>query len=107
MRVGFILTRTFTQEGFKSFQKFINVYIGKDEIIVYLIGNGVYCARRDHIQTNYIQSILKHANIYAFYDDLQARGISSEQLESGIKIFYKYQDMIIDMMENLDQVLCF
>lgn len=107
MHVGFILTKTPSQEGFQSFIKFINIYLGKNDVSVYLLGNGVYCARNGHVKSSQIREILQKARIHAYQGDLLARGIKNEQLIPGIEPFESYKTLILTIMEETDQMLSF
>ena len=105
MHIGFILTKTPSEEGFNTFIKLLSVYLGKEDISVYLIGNGVYTARDGSFKAPDILEILKKARVYASHDDLNARGIKDEQLIRGIKIFKSYDALVLDMMEKMDQII--
>jgi sulfur relay protein TusB/DsrH len=106
MHVGFILTKTPVEEGFRTFLKFINIY-REDQVSIYLLGNGVYCGREGHSESKTIKEILTNSRIYTCLDDIKARGISDNHLINGVKTFESYDDMVIDIMENMDQVMCF
>jgi sulfur relay protein TusB/DsrH len=105
MHIGFILTKTPSEEGFNIFLKLLSVYIGKEDISIYLIGNGVYTARDGSFRAPDILEILKKARVYASHDDLKARGIKVEQLIRGIEIFESYEILVLDMMEKMDQII--
>jgi len=107
MRMGFILTKTPGEQGFQSFLKFIDIYLGKAALSIYLLGNGVYFARNGHHELAKFHTILNQARIIASLDDLQARGIKKEQLISGVETFENYDDFVLFLMEDLDQVLSF
>ncbi|AXV37629.1 MAG: sulfurtransferase complex subunit TusB [Methanobacteriaceae archaeon] len=107
MRIGFILTKTPSEEGFCTFIKFIKVYIDKEDINVYLLTNGVYCAKRKHLHSDLIQKLLKNCRIFAYLPDLTARGISENQLINGIQVIDSYDEIIVDIMEEMDQILSF
>jgi sulfur relay protein TusB/DsrH len=105
MHIGFILTKTSSEEGFNTFIKFINVYLGKEDISVYFMGNGVYNAREGSFRAPDILNILKMARVYASHDDLKARGIKEEQLIKGIETFESYENLVLDIMEKMDQII--
>jgi sulfur relay protein TusB/DsrH len=111
MHVGFILTKTPAEEGFNTFMKFLKIYIGNDDVTIYLLGNGVYCFIAKHSKSHAVMSILNDSNntskIYACLDDLKARGISVDRLTKDVDSFVSYDEMVIDIMENLDQILSF
>ena len=107
MQVGIIITKTPAEEGFSTFLKFTSLYMGKEEISIYFIGNGVFSARKGHLKEDEIKKMMKNSLIYAYSDDLKARGISEGDLIEGIETFQSYDVMIIDIMENKDQVLSF
>jgi sulfur relay protein TusB/DsrH len=107
MHIGFILTKTPAEESFKSFLKFVNLYAGEDKISVYLLGNGVFCARKGHLNQAEIGKLARDSKVYVYLDDLMARGIDKTDLINGIIIFDNYDDLVIALMENLDQILSF
>ena len=102
MHIGFILTKSPSEQGFNSFLKLTELFQGKNHLSVYLVGNGVYCARKDNIK-----NIISNSKIYANSDDLKARGIAIEHLIKGIIPFSHYDQMVIDIMESFDQILSF
>lgn len=106
MQIGIILTKTPAEQGFNTFLKFASVYT-KDELSIYFIGNGVFSARKGHLKENEIKKLMINSSIYAYSDDLKARGITEADLIEGIKPFKSYDDLVIDIMENKDQVLSF
>lgn len=107
MHVGFILTKSPSEQGFKTFFKFACLYLDKDQLSIYLVGNGVYCARKNHIASDKVKKLLKSSKIYANSNDLKARGIQEEQLINGVIRFYHYDQMVIDILKNFDQILSF
>jgi len=111
MQVGFILTKTPAEEGFNTFLKFLKIYSGNDEVIIYLIGNGVYCFRAGHSKSEMVMNILADSNkdskVYACLDDLKARGLSFNSLVKGVEPLMSYDEMVIDIMEKMDQVFSF
>jgi len=111
MHVGFILTKTPAEEGFNTFLKFLKIYIGSDEVSIYLLGNGVYSFMAKHSKSNTLMGIIKDSNrntrVYASLDDLKARGISADSLAKNVDSFVSYDEMVLDIMENMDQVLSF
>lgn len=106
MQIGIILTKTPAEQGFSTFLKFASVY-RKDELSIYFIGNGVFSARKGHLKENEIKELLTNSSIYAYSDDLNARGITEKDLIEGIRIFESYDDLVTDIMENKDQILSF
>ena len=107
MQIGIILTKTPAEIGFNTFLKFASLYGDKEELSIYFIGNGVFSARKGHLKEDEIKNLLENSTIYAYLDDLKARGISEEDLIEGIRTFESYGDMIVDIMENTDQILSF
>lgn len=107
MHIGFILTKTPAEEGFNTFLEFVSLYLGKERISIYLLGNGVFCARKGHSKQDEIENLIGCAKIYANSSDLMARGISEENLIEGIKSISGYDGLVVDIMENFDQVLSF
>mgnify|MGYP005852340989 CR=1 FL=1 len=107
MLIGFIVTKTPLEEGFCTFIKFIDIYIGKEDVKVYLLSNGVYIAKNNHLYSDHIRKLLKNCNIIAYLPDLRARGIDKTQLIEGIQLINNYDDIVIDIMENMGQILSF
>lgn len=111
MHIGFILTKTPAEEGYNTFLKFLRFHVDKDDISIYLIGNGVYSFRKGHPKASVIMKLLdesdKTSKIFACVDDLKARGIKINSLTKGVKPFDNYDEMVLDVMENMDQVLSF
>lgn len=111
MHVGFILTKTPAEEGFNTFLKFLMIYIKNNDVSIYLLGNGVYCFREGYSKSEMVMDILKDSNksfkIYASLDDLNARGIIVKNLIKDVETILTYDEMVVDMMENVDQILSF
>lgn len=111
MNLGFILTKTPAEEGYNTFIKFLKLYSQTDDIIIYLIGNGVYNFRKGHYPSNAVMNLIENSKksmkIYSCLDDLKARGISVETLLKGVMAFETYDSMVVDIMENMDQVYTF
>ena len=107
MHMGFILTKTYAQESYQTFLKFLNVYLQKNDVSIFLLGNGVYCAKNGHTDSNIFLRILEKGRIHACWDDLQARGVGREQLIPGVETFENYETMVLSLMEDVDQVLSF
>lgn len=107
MRVGYIVTKTPAENGFNTFMQFLKVYMKKEEVYVYLIGDGVYCARKGHQQSVKIQKIIENGRLYALSEDLEARGISPGQTFPGTEIIPGYPELVVAIMEDMDQVLTF
>jgi len=45
-------------------------------------------------------------NVYVCRDDLKARGLNCD-VHVNFEQFIKYDDMVFDIMENIDQIMCF
>lgn len=106
MHIGFILTKSPSEHGFKTFIDYSKIYITNDQISIYLIGNGVYCARKNFFNPD-LEMIFKNSKSYVFYNDLKARGIENEQIKDSLILFSHYSNMITDIMENFNQVISF
>jgi len=106
MHIGFILTKSPLDQGFKTFVDFSKLYINNDEISIYLVGNGVYCARKNGSNPN-VETLLKNSKVHVSGHDLKARGIGEDQIIDGLMVFNHYEDIVIDVMENFDQVVSF
>jgi tRNA 2-thiouridine synthesizing protein B len=106
MHTGFILTKSPSEQGFRTFIDFSKVYINNDKISIYLVGNGVYCARKSYINPN-LDVLFESSEVYVSGNDLKARGIEDEKIKDGLIVFSRYDDMVIDVMENLNQVVSF
>lgn len=106
MHIGFILTKSTSEPGFKTFIDFSKLYINNDQISIYLVGNGVYCARKDYSNSD-LEMIFESSTIYVYKNDLKARGIEEEQIKDVLIVFSKYDDMVTDVMENFNQAVSF
>lgn len=106
MQIGFILTKSPSEQGFNTFIDFSKLYINNDQISIYLIGNGVYCARKSYSNPD-LKTLFKNSKVHVSGSDLKARGIADEQINDDIIVFSQYDNMIIDVMENLNQVVSF
>ncbi|NYB51330.1 MAG: sulfur relay protein DsrH [Methanobacteriaceae archaeon] len=106
MRIGFILTKSPSELGFRTFIDFSKLYANNDQISIYLVGNGVYCARKRCSHPD-LETILNNSEVHVSGDDLKARGIEEEQIKDGLILFSKYDDMVRNIMENFNQVVSF
>jgi tRNA 2-thiouridine synthesizing protein B len=107
MHIGLILTKTPAEEGFQTFIQFANMYQGNDEVTIYMVGNGVFSARKGHLNEDLISNLLENSIIYANSDDLKARGIKEEDLIEGINSIEGYDNLVVNIMEKFDQILSF
>lgn len=107
MRIGFILTKTPAEDGFNTFMEFLNLYLEKEDVKVYLVGNGVYCARQGHQKSRQMRNIIERGQLHALETDLQARGIFPKQTLPGTKIMPSYRELVHAIMEDIDQILSF
>lgn len=106
MHIGFILTKSPSDQGFRTFIDYSQLYINNDQISIYLVGNGVYCARKSYNNPD-LELLFKSSKVYISFNDLKARGIENEQINDGLILFSHYEDMVIDIMENFNQVVSF
>lgn len=106
MHIGFILTKSPSEQGFKTFIDFSQVYVNNDQISIYLVGNGVYCARESYSNPD-IEVLFKKTKVHVSSDDLKARGIETELIKDGLVLFSNYDDLVRDIMENFNQVVSF
>ena len=106
MHIGFILTKSPSEQGFKTFIDYSQLYINNDQISIYLLGSGVYCARKSYFNPD-LELLLKNSKVYVSSNDLKARGIENEKIKEGLVMFSQYDDIIIDIMENSNQVVSF
>ncbi|EKF86211.1 DsrH/TusB family sulfur metabolism protein [Methanobacterium formicicum] len=106
MNIGFILTKSPSEQGFKTFMDFTQLYIHNDQISIYLVGNGVYAARENYLNPD-MERLFKNSKVYVYGDDLKARGIEDRQLKEGLMVFSEYDDLVVDVMENFHQVVSF
>lgn len=107
MHVGLILTKTPAEEGFKTFLEFANIYHGREKASIYFIGNGVFSARKGHLNQGEIEKLTENTQIYANSEDLKARGIEEDDLIDGIMLIEGYDDLVVNIMEEFDQILSF
>lgn len=106
MHIGFILTKSPSEQGFKTFIDFSQVYVNNDQISIYLVGNGVYCARESYFNPD-LEMLFKSSKVYVSSDDLKARGIETELIKDSLVLFSNYDDLVRDIMENFNQVVSF
>ena len=106
MHIGFILTKSPSEQGFKTFIDYSQLYINNDQISIYLLGSGVYCARKSYFNPD-LEILLKNSKVYVASNDLKARGLENEEIKEEFVMFSEYDDMIIDIMENSNQVVSF
>lgn len=106
MSVAVILTKSPSEQGFQTFMDFAQLYAHNDQISIYLVGNGVYCARKNY-QNHDLERLFKNSKVYVYGDDLKARGIEDRQLKEGLMVFHQYDDLVMDVMENFHQVVSF
>jgi len=106
MSIGVILTKSPSEQGFQTFMDFTQLYIHNDQISIYLVGNGVYGARKNY-QNPDLGMVFKNSKVYVSGNDLKARGIEDGQVKEGLMMFHQYDDLVIDIMENFDQVVSF
>lgn len=79
------------------------------EVVIYLIGDGVLCAKRNqtghmghHVQT----ALAKGVEVVASRDDLLARGLAETQVEPGVEMVEDIEGRIVtDVMEHADRVI--
>ena len=110
MKIGFILTKTPSEEGFKTFLRFLEIYIKNEDVSIYLLGNGVYGFIEGQSKSQKLMSILgdfKPSKVYACLDDLNARGLKDNKLIRHVESFDTYDEIVQDIMENMDQVFSF
>jgi sulfur relay protein TusB/DsrH len=80
-----------------------------DEVMVYLIGDGVLCAKKG--QKGFVGENLKSAlengvTIKASENDLSARALSPDHVEPGVEIVGDIEsELVVDVMENADRVI--
>ncbi|UTB32778.1 MAG: sulfur relay protein DsrH [Methanobacterium sp. ERen5] len=106
MKIGFILTKSPSEQGFKTFIDYSQLYINNDQISIYLVGSGVYCSRKSYFNSD-LDKLFENSNVYVSFNDLKTRGIEKDQIKDGLTLFSQYDDMINDIMENLNQVVSF
>ncbi len=105
MHIGFILSKSPSEQGFMTFIDFSKLYINNDQISIYLVGNGVYCARKSYSNPD-LEVLFKSSKVYVSGNDLKARGIE-DQIKEDFVVFSQYDNMVIDVMENFNQVVSF
>jgi tRNA 2-thiouridine synthesizing protein B len=105
MQIGFILTKSPSEQGFQTFMDFAQLHVSNDNISLYLVGNGVYSATKNY-QNPDLEGIFKNSKVYVYGNDLKARGIEG-QIKDGINVFEQYDHLVRDVMENFDQVISF
>lgn len=107
MRIAFIITKTPQDKGFSSFTKLLHLYQKSHNLVIYLLGNGVYCATHGHIHTDLMHKMAQKHEVLACQTDLLSRGIDKQHLIKGVGFFTDYDDLVEDLMEEIDQVFSF
>jgi len=109
MRICLLLMRTPSSD--EDAERMLGILRGAKaqgtEIAVYLLGDGVLCARKG--QTGYVGLNLGNApektTVSASARDLRARGISEGDLEPGVEIIEDLEGVFIeDVMERAERV---
>jgi sulfur relay protein TusB/DsrH len=76
---------------------------------IYLLGDGVYYAKKGqqgHVGTTLRHALQKGAEINAKKQDLLARALSPEQVESDVNILDDFEGVFVDdIMETADRVI--
>jgi tRNA 2-thiouridine synthesizing protein B len=85
---------------------FAQLYTYNDQISIYLVGNGVYGARKNY-QNPDLKRVFKNSKVYVYSDDMKARGIEYGELKEGLMVFHQYDDLVMEVMENFHQVVSF
>jgi tRNA 2-thiouridine synthesizing protein B len=49
----------------------------------------------------------KNSRVHVYGNDLNARGIQDGQIKDGLTVFEHYDNLVMDIMENFDQVVSF
>jgi sulfur relay protein TusB/DsrH len=79
------------------------------EVSVYLLGDGVLYAKKDRtgFPGKNIKSALENGiSVKASENDLLARAMTAEHVESGVEILNNFEDIFVeDLMENADRVI--
>lgn len=79
------------------------------DVAVYMIGDGVLCAKKNqmgYIGKNMEIALENGVSIIASGKDLKARAIPNEQVNPGVIIEDKIEDIFVnDIMENVDRVI--
>ncbi|MDD1768345.1 MAG: DsrE family protein [Methanomassiliicoccales archaeon] len=108
MRICILLMRTaFSEEDSERLFGLARCEPGT-EVAIYLIGDGVLCARKGQkgYHSDAIEEALRNgAKMRACLRDLRARGIPTEELVKGIEPVEDLEGMLIeDVMENAGRV---
>jgi len=79
------------------------------EVAVYLIGDGVLCAKKNqmgHVGQNIKTALANNIAVHAGANDLMARGLSEKQIEQGVEIIRDVEGVFIeDIMESANKVV--
>jgi len=79
------------------------------EVAVYLLGDGVLCAKKNQkgfVGQNIKEALENGVDIKASENDLHARAIPHEQVESGITVLGDLEEAFLeDIMEKADRVI--
>ena len=111
MRLTLILTKP------PSFSSILNTCMklallavsNNHEIGVYLIGDGVFCAKVGQMTAeNLGKLVLYGGNVFVCKEDLEARGLVKNDLIPGAEILSNiFECLVDDVMEKSQRVICF
>jgi sulfur relay protein TusB/DsrH len=79
------------------------------EVAVYLIGDGVYCAKKGqkgHMGESIRMALQNGVKVRASAKDLKARALPEDRIEEGVEFVEELEsDFVKDMMENAERVI--
>ncbi|UCH88623.1 MAG: DsrE family protein [Thermoplasmata archaeon] len=79
------------------------------DVAIYLLGDGVLCAKagqKGYVGDNIRAALENGVSIIACQQDLEARAISKDHVESGIEISDDFEGIFVeDVMERADRVI--
>ncbi len=104
MHIGFILTKSPSEQVFETFLDF-QIICHTDQISTYLVGNGVYCAHKNYSNSD-LEMVFESSTVYVYENDLKQEELR-RQIKDGLIVFSKYDDMVTDVMENFNQAVSF
>ena len=109
MRLTIILTRTpHASRTLETYVKLALLACSREHsVAVYLVGDGVYCARKGQNSANYLERLSKFGGeLFLRKEDIEARGLDVDKLIEEVEVPVDfYGKLVDDIMEKSDRVI--
>ncbi|MBS7643801.1 DsrE family protein [Candidatus Bathyarchaeota archaeon] len=110
MRLTLILTKPPSSSILNTCMKLALLAMSNNhEIGLYLIGDGVFCAKAGQIMAEDLGRLILHGGeVFVCKEDLEARGLVKNDLIKGATILSDiFECLVDDVMEKSQRVICF